>query len=313
MKKPLVSVVIPLYNRGPLIRSTLDSVTNQTLDPEEIEILVVDDGSSDQSADWIAAHYGERVQIFRRPNGGVARARNFGLQQARGEFVAFLDHDDCWHPDKLRRQLEQMRPDVGVVYCDWARVDERGERVESRPAWETRLRAAPWPQGDVFAPLLKFNFLVSMSVPLVRTQLAREVGGFDGRTVPCDDYDFWLRLSRRTRFAFVDETLVSYRVHAQQQSRDELLMWRATQRAQIKHWRAAWKQPKTLWLLTTSRLFLRSVEPFYQNARAAVARGDWRGVKRALWRGLKRHPLILLTPQWIYIVKRLVTKDARPF
>jgi glycosyltransferase involved in cell wall biosynthesis len=312
MKKPLVSVIIPVYNRGRQIAATLDSVLQQTLSP--LEVIVVDDGSVDESATWIEAHYGARVQVIRQPNGGVARARNRGLQQARGEFIAFLDHDDIWHPNKLERQLETLRarPECGVAYSLWQQIGVDGEAA---PGHDLLMQDENWmlPEGRLFAGLLRHNFLISMSVPLVRTALAREVGGFDPQTVPCDDYDFWLQLSRRTQFALVREVLVFYNHHENQQSRDQLKMWHGKRRAQLKHWRAISYRPKVLWFIVAYGYFLRTAEPFYGRARGAIAQSNWPEAKRQIVKCSLRHPLTLFTPQWLYVVKRLVTKNARPF
>ena len=127
MSQTTVSVVIPTYNRGPLIAATLDSALHQTRAP--LEVIVVDDGSTDGTPDWIEAHYGARVRLIRQSNGGAARARNFGLAETRGEFIAFLDHDDLWLPQKLSLQLEAMESNarVGVVYSSWVAVDETGQ------------------------------------------------------------------------------------------------------------------------------------------------------------------------------------------
>ena len=114
--KPLVSVVIPTYNRGALIAQTIESVLAQDLPPESVEIIIVDDGSTDETFDILQRLYSShgQVRLFQTSNGGVAAARNFGVEQARGEFIAFLDHDDLWLPQKLRLQLERIQNDVKV-------------------------------------------------------------------------------------------------------------------------------------------------------------------------------------------------------
>ena len=309
-----ISVVVPTYNRGAAIEPTLNSVLAQTT--PVLEILVVDDGSTDGTGDWVKDHYAHepRVRVISQSNGGVAAARNRGLEAVRGEFVAFLDHDDRWHPDKLRLQLElmQQRPEVGVVYSLWQQVSEDGEII---PGHEARQVEADWnlPEGEIFFTLIKRNFLISMSVPLVRTALVREVGGFDPATVPCDDYDLWLRLSRKTQFAYVREVLVFYQYHQNQQSRDEVKMWHATRSAQIKHWKSVLHRPKALWFMLAYGYFLRTIDPYYFRARYAIAASRWQEVLRQVVRCCLRHPLALLTPQWIYVLMRWATKDARPF
>jgi glycosyltransferase involved in cell wall biosynthesis len=306
-----VSVIVPVYNRGPQIAPTLDSVLQQTLSP--LEVIVVDDGSVDESATWIEAHYGARVQVIRQPNGGVARARNRGLQQARGEFIAFLDHDDIWHPNKLERQIQALHsaPDAALCWCLWREIEadgterEAGKRLWEQPFWRGR-------SGWVFDDFTPKNILLSASVPLIRTHALREIGGFDPRTQPSDDWDCWLRLARRHSFVFLPETLLDYSWHATNQSHDERAMWHGSQRALIKHWPAFWKRPRVLWLVLGYAYFLKTFD-FYQQARAAIARGDWREVRRQMVRSALRFPGSLFTAQWVYVLLRFLKRDARPF
>ena len=307
-----ISVIIPTYNRGPAVQKTLDSILAQTLAP--LEIIVVDDGSTDETPAWIEAHYGEAVRVIRQPNGGVARARNRGLELARGQYIAFCDHDDLWAPRKLELQAEllQRRPKVGVAYCLWRDVDEDSRELEADD-WRRIKPKYGFPDGEVFDVLVRANFIVSMSVPLVRTALLREIGGFDARTAPVDDWDLWLRLARKCEFAPVKTALVDYVHHPLQQSGDEEKMWRAANIVLSKHRRAVLKQPRTLWIVLSYGYFLRTLHPFYHRARAAVGRGDWPEVRRQIARCCWRYPLCLLVPQWLYILKRLVRRDSTPF
>ena len=307
-----ISVVVPVYNRGPKIKPTLDAVLAQTLAP--LEIIVVDDGSSDDSADWIETYYSDKVQVIRQRNGGVARARNRGLREARGEFIAFLDHDDVWHPTKLERQLEalQTAPQAALCWCLWREIESDGrERAAGQSLWEQPFWRGR--SGDVFDEFVPKNVIISASVPLIRARALREIGGFDAKTQPCDDWDCWLRLARRHRFVFLNETLLDYSWHESNQSRDEVAMWRASQRALIQHWPRLGKRPRVLWLVLGLKPFLRTVTPFYRTARAAVGRGDWKTVRRAIVAGFWRYPFLIFVPQWLYVFSRLLRRDSRPF
>jgi len=317
---PSISVVIPVYNRGALAQPTVDSALQQDLPPDEVEIIVVDDGSTDDTFSVLQSLYGEnpRVRLFSTPNGGVARARNFGLDKARGEFIAFLDHDDFWLPEKLRLQREMMRekPEAVVVYGRWREVDEVGRDIGRSPF----LKEEEWvhlPVGFVFSKLLSHNFIISMTIPMIRTQTLRDAGGFDPAMVPCDDWDSWLNLAQLGEFAATEELVAVYHHHGSQQSLDEARMLNATRVLLQKHlWSrklGALAFPKVIWIATSLRYFSKSRVPFYERARAAIASSDWAGVRRAILRGWRRFPLLLLTPQWLYIVKRLVTRNARPF
>ncbi len=317
---PSISVVIPAFNRGAPIARTIDSALGQDVPPEDVEILVVDDGSTDDTFAFLQSNYGDnaRVRLFSIANGGVARARNFGLEQARGEFIAFLDHDDLWLPQKLRlqRELLQRQSEVGVAYCLWREVDEQGREMEPSSVLSFEEWQHP-PVGDVFLRLMHHNFIVSMTLPLLRTQLLCEIGGFDPEVVPCDDWDVWLRMSRKAGFGVINEVLAVYQLHENQQSLAEEKMLSATRRVLIKNlkpnWLVALRIPKVVWITYSLHYFYKTRAPFYQPARRSIAMRDWAGVRRALLRGWRRFPLLFLVPQWLYIVKRLVTRDARPF
>ena len=307
-----VSVIIPVYNRGARVRATLDSVLAQTLAP--LEIIVVDDGSNDDSAAWIEANYETKIRVVRQQNGGVARARNRGLQAAQGEFVAFLDHDDVWHPTKLERQFKALQdePQAALCWCLWREIEENGsereagQRLFDQPFWRGR-------SGHVFDDFIPKNVLLSASVPLIRARCLRAVGGFDPATQPSDDWDCWLRLARHYPFVFLNETLLDYSWHSHNQSQDEIAMWKGSQRALIKHWAILWNKPRVLWLVVALKPFLRTATPFYQTARAAIARGDWKSVRRALFACFLRYPFIIFIPQWIYIFIRFLKRDSRRF
>lgn len=311
-----ISVVIPTYNRGPKIAATLESVFAQTLAP--LEIIVIDDGSTDGTADWIEAHYGDKIRVVRQANGGVARARNRGLNEARGEFIAYLDHDDRWLPQKLEQQLAALHNNsqAGVAYCLWQEIDDNEQQMGRAGV----LQPDEWnrlPQGDVFALMMHRNIILSMSIPLVRTALLREVGGFDPALVPCDDWDVWIKLARRGEFVAVAQTLVVYVRHSNQQSSQETTMVEAARKLMLCHLKAnplfALRHPRTLWLALSVRAFARSRRPFYDQARAAIVKRQWRRATAVLCRAWLRHPLLLLTPQWVYVTIRLLRRNSSPF
>src|SRR5262249_15019068 len=133
---PEVSVVVPAYNAERTLRETLDSVLGQTL--QDFEVLVVDDGSSDATA-AVARDAGDpRVRVLSVPNGGVARARNLGIQEANGDLIAFLDADDLWRPRKLERQVEALeaRPRAGMSFTAALRIDADGDPLGPMPVRE---------------------------------------------------------------------------------------------------------------------------------------------------------------------------------
>lgn len=293
-----VSVVIPAYNSGVLLKQTLDSALNQTRAPDEI--IVVDDGSTDGTPDWIEANYGERVRLIRQSNGGVARARNVGWRASSGQWIAFLDHDDVWYPDKLERLLDAATPDCGVVYSRWREVDENGQPL---PDAAQLTRQSWWhgARGRVFGWLFGWRCpIISMSVPIVRREKLEQIGGFDPRCVPCDDWDGWLRLARVCRFAFVDAETLDYRCYPAQQSRDEIKALRAARRVLGKHPFELAKRPLLFWWWLWLGAFGASLNAY----NAAKNAHEGRALAGAVLRAVKSHPLALLAPQWLALIGR---------
>lgn len=204
--------MIPAYNAERWILHTLESATAQTL--REIEILVVDDGSSDATptlAEDFASH-DPRVQVIRQNNQGVGAARNTAIRLSRGTYLAPLDADDLWHPTKLEKQvacMERYGERIGMVYCDSRLINECGAPLAQTSEFINML-------GKCRKRLIYYNFLGNASVPLFRTEALRSCGlyltreeqhGFQG----CEDWDLALRVAEQWNVAAVPERLVNYR------------------------------------------------------------------------------------------------------
>jgi len=211
MNTPLITVVIPAYNAAGTLAETLDSVLAQTY--RNIEVLVVDDGSTDATA-AIARDYARRdarVFLLEKANGGVASARNHGLAAARGDYVAPVDADDLWHPAKLDRQMAVMLaggPDLGLVYTLFRAIDEQGDILWTQPRFTC--------EGRVLARHVYVNFIGQGSSLLMRRGAALQAGAYDptlrdAGAQGCEDYLLQLRIARRYRFGCVPEYLVGYR------------------------------------------------------------------------------------------------------
>ena len=197
---PLVSVVIPVFNGAPFVGLAVASVRAQTV--RDVEVLVVDDGSTDGTQAVLAdLQRTAGITWFQQDHGGPARSRNRGLAEARGEFVALLDCDDVWLPDKLAAQLDVMRnhPEVGVVHTDFESVDERGavlETVRARHSGEPLVQA--FCGGHVALP----------STLLIRRTVLDKVGVLNPELYGSEDSDLTIRLYAATQFACVDRVLV---------------------------------------------------------------------------------------------------------
>jgi len=210
----MVSVVIPSFNRAHMIADALDSIADQTYRP--VEIIVVDDGSEDNTektvADWKTAHEqdGElSVSYVKQPNQGGNVARNRGIREASGDFIAFLDSDDVWHPSKLEKQMSVMMADaeIGAVYCGLQQVDlESGKVVE--------VNERTYPQGNILSQMLIHDVTAPTSTYLVRHSVFDKVGSFDIHLQARQDWDMWIRVSASFKIACVPEVLMDFRDHS---------------------------------------------------------------------------------------------------
>ncbi len=201
---PKISIIIPVYNGEKTIQETIQSVLKQTL--SDFELIVVNDGSQDSTMEIVENLTDSRIKVLSYTNAGQATSRNRGFSHSIGEFIAFLDADDLWLPDKLDSQLKalQTNPEAGVAYSWTDYIDESGRFL--RPGSHIDV------SGDVYNNLLVTNFLENGSNPLIRRQALAEVGGFEGLFTPAEDWDMWLRLAARYQFVCVPVTQVLYRV-----------------------------------------------------------------------------------------------------
>ena len=211
MEKPLVSVIIPAFNAEGSIRQTLESVSVQTY--PAIEVIVVDDGSSDTTTAIVEefATNDPRFQLIRQLNAGVGAARNAGICQARGKYIAPLDADDLWMPEKLEKQvacMEEFGDKTGLVYCWSTLVNEHNQLIDRSPPCRLagRLRHA----------IVLVNLLGNASVPLFRASALKAVGLYltraeQGGVQGCEDWDLALRIAEFFPVHVVPEYLVAYR------------------------------------------------------------------------------------------------------
>lgn len=211
---PVVSVIIPAFNASRWIGMSLDSARAQTL--REIEIIVVDDGSVDDTPEVVAefARRDSRIRLIRRENSGVGAARNVGIQAARGKFIATLDADDLWTPTKLEKQVRrigQCGERTAIVYCWYQHVDEEGDELCSHFPFTV--------EGEARRAIILRNFLGNASVPLFRAEALRQTGLYltreeQGGVQGCEDWDLSIRVAEAWEIGVVPEVLVGYRQSA---------------------------------------------------------------------------------------------------
>ena len=217
MPTDLVSAVIASYNMAQYLPQAVNSVLAQTY--PNVEVQIVDDGSTDDTAEVVRQWAGNpRVHVHFQKNAGAATAKNQGMKLSRGAFVALLDADDVWLPDKLSRQMPlfSATAEVGLVYSDYQRMDGEGRALPQA--------VTPMRRGWVAGPLLVENF-VAYSAVIMRRECLERTGYFDESLSMGFDYDLWLRLSAHYQFDFVPEATVRYRVWSGQLSRNYRKRW----------------------------------------------------------------------------------------
>jgi glycosyltransferase involved in cell wall biosynthesis len=204
---PRVSVVIPTYNRAHLLGQTIESALAQTF--ADFEVIVVDDGSTDTTME-VLDRYSKRIRILQQENqkGGGALARNAGIRNATGEFIAFLDSDDLWLPTKLEHQIAVLNMDSNL---SWVYTDAEVFESESNRTLYVYSRFVRLHEGDVLPHLICEDFIPSSS-PIVRRTVFNEVGDF-WPSPKATDWDMWLRIAARYRVGLIKKPLVRYRVH----------------------------------------------------------------------------------------------------
>jgi glycosyltransferase involved in cell wall biosynthesis len=284
--EPLVSVVIPAWNSERTLAETLQSVVAQTF--SRLDIVVVDDGSTDDTANIVNRfrQSDPRIRLAQQPRSGVASARNKGISLSRGSYVAPIDADDVWAPQKIEKQLEaffKAPPSVGLVYTWTREIDETGKPLGSM---------TPEDEGDVFLRLMLVNMVGHGSGPLIRRECFEQVGAYNTNFFPngaqgCEDWDLYLRIARKFDFALVREVLVDYRVSGNSMSQRLEEMRRSFQIMQ-ENVRASIPE-------VTSGIMRWAASNFcVLLSRKAAERGDYRTALIFHWRACGANPARLL-------------------
>ena len=283
---PRVSVLIPTHNRARHVALAIQSALAQEY--QDMEVLVIDDGSTDETP-AVLASFGTAIRVHASSHHSAGHARNLGLAHSHGELVAFLDSDDLWRADKLRKQVAALdtMPGVGLVGCRYQRIDAEGS-----PVPRTLVSVPPLPAGDAFLALATGRAAVQLSSLLFRRSLLRSGEGFRTDLRITDDTELILRLARRARFHAIPEELISYRVHP-----DQIMRQTATQDLIAEHeviMREHFVAP-----YMTPRLQQRArAERMVRWSAWSAREGSFVAARCHLWSALRRCPPILLRPRW---------------
>jgi glycosyltransferase involved in cell wall biosynthesis len=232
---PRVSVLLTCYNHLQHLPDALGAVFAQTF--TDYEVLALDDGSSDGTREYLQAQGATVFPMFNETNLGTYATLNVGLDRASGEFVAILNDDDVWAPTKLEQQVAALdaRPNCALCHTSGWFIDDQGERIPGEPM------GFPFPKsgtGNLLPILVERNQMITSAV-LARTQVLRELGGFDPSFFGFGDWQMWLRVARHHGIAFVDEPLTLYRVHPGNASKAATVMEQESLR--IREWITQWE------------------------------------------------------------------------
>jgi len=275
----VISALIPTYNCGPYLRESLDSILAQTLPPGEV--IVVDDGSTDETPEVLAS-YGDRIRVVPGRHDGLPAARNLCLEHARGEWIAFHDADDVARPDRFARHRAFLAAaaDVDAVFANGERMDGAGRVV--RPEHVTRARGR-----RLDARILFEGFPIYFQGALVPRRAFEAAGSFDTTLRVQPDIDYAYRLFAHCRAAFVDEVVFDYRWHTTNNSRD-----RVGTREDIARILERIEGTNPLAAETIGRRALRERigRHHYRIARIRWAQGDRPAAERSLGRALSAQP-----------------------
>lgn len=282
----LISVIIPVYNAEKTISETIASVLCQTF--SNFEIIVINDGSQDRSLEMIQKIKDERLKVFSYKNDGVCVARNRGIAHAKGDFIAFLDADDLWMPDKLELQLKalQQYPEAGVAYSWTYFMYEEEAALTFHPCPQTLFA------GNVYEKLLVSDFIRSASNVLIRSQAMKSVGEFDYRFPGCADWDYWLRLSANWHFVVVPKYQILYRQTPGAMSSNVEKMKEAAMLAMEKAYQAVPSELQYLKNKTLVSFHQYCADLYLQHQSKINALSQ---AKQHLWAAISLEPQILLS------------------
>jgi glycosyltransferase involved in cell wall biosynthesis len=286
--RPLISVIIPTFNRLDLLKETVESVRKQTF--RDFEIIVVNDGSTDGTGEWLRAQ--ADVHALEQSNRGIATSRNNGAGVARGAWLAFLDHDDLWAPEKLRVQADFIteNPAVALVAARHVRLGKKYRKPRQRT----------WIKGDLLIKEFSESFIHTSSV-MIRRHVFDEIRGFPPGYRFADEFDVWLKIAAAYPIAYVNEPLVFIRFYEANTSHDRVGVRSDTYSILLKQYNPA-RIPVPIFLKTLS-------DHDISFGRAHLKAGDMAEALKWFRRSIQRTPFRCRS--WRYYVRYSIAHALR--
>jgi len=273
---PKVSVIIPTYNRGHYIAQAIDSVLKQSF--QDFEIIVIDDGSTDNTQEVLKKFEG-KINSIRQKNQGISRTRNRAIEESMGEYIAFLDSDDYWTPEKLELQVNILNsnPKVGIVYARMPIINEHGEKIGMKPAGVS---------GRNFKELLEVWGDLPTSTIMTRRECFHQVGLFDTSLATMEDIDMWIRIAKHfDLYEIENKVLAYYRRHEKQETTNKIKVYDGLVRIYTKIYTTYPEAPKKL-------MIQRIVENQYTLAKENYVEGYYKNAFNHAWTAIRRYPLL---------------------
>ena len=273
---PRVSIIIPTYNRGKYITYALESVLSQTF--HDHEIIVIDDGSTDNTQEILKKFEGKIISICQK-NQGISNTRNRGIKEAKGKYIAFLDSDDYWTPAKLEEQVKILdhSPKVGIVYARMPIVNDQGEKIGMKPAGVS---------GKNFKELLEVWGDIPTSTVMTRKECFEKVGLFDPPLEPMEDIDMWIRIAQfYDLYEIENKVLAYYRRHEEQVTKRKTKVYQGLVRIYTKIYNAYPQAPHDL-------MVKRIVENQYLLAKEHYLEGYYKNAFSNALAAIMRYPLL---------------------
>ncbi|MGK0290394.1 MAG: glycosyltransferase involved in cell wall biosynthesis [bacterium] len=245
---PLVSIIMPAYNASETILESIQSVLMQTY--QNWELLIIDDGSSDNTYEKVLTIQDSRIKAFKEKNKGVATTRNQGIKLAQGKYIAFLDSDDFWLKNKLDYQInyfENTKDNIGLVHSNYKEFDKNGEYSPKPLKHIKNLKI----EGNIYEDLVVYDFIATLTV-IVTKEALNIVGGFDENLSVAEDWDLWIRITKKFKVGYISKPLAKYRLNptglSKSHNKFEKELWTVLERYLLSKNFSKEKQAQGLWL-----------------------------------------------------------------